>query len=693
MIKRWRTQGATKNERRRFLTRPGLIFLALIVLAMGSIALAGEKIENLTYTYPQGQRQDPYPAQQDPEHTKLIDGRIGIGGGGAVWGTWEGIPQIVVLFDLQKNHVVDQIKIWSTEDMAYHHIGSFEIHVSLDGENFHEALTVTNPNPKLEKAPPQRLSYPFGQYNLALEARYIKLVVKRDSTPGVRTQILEEVEIWGQPIPLLKTIVTSKGSFSPEKEQLAISYEAAGDVSLDAEVFSHKGERVTVLAKGKQIQGADTIYWDGKDEANNYVADGSYKIQLTAKDNNQLCVRTTSVEVVSQTLQTPILLTLIPTQVNRAEITLTAKSTPGMELKLKLNEEDAGRAQVDARGLAIFKVLNLEEGANQVTAATVDPAGNESQYALFPEIIYNPQEKIGQVVAEPSEFAPGLSQTQISFCLAQATTLGLRLKTEQGNFVRELIPLSSREAGLLQFAWDGKDEAEQIVAGGTYLVEVYSESSSLARCKVVVNNQLPGKPYLILPEPGSTKSEGFLDFVWEGRGEASRYLLSLWPRDRLEDKQTITCYQPNYRFQLSADLVVGQWEWQVVAINGAGTTGTSGVGSFTIDWRVPGALEVCNLQLGPNPFAPTSSSFNKLYLGYTLTQGARVEVAIYNLAGKLVYSFGTEFQGMGDHRLLWDGRDASGRLVNKGAYILFFKATNEETRGQATFKRVISVIY
>ena len=155
-----------------------------------------------------------------------------------------------------------------------------------------------------------------------------------------------------------------------------------------------------------------------------------------------------------------------------------------------------------------------------------------------------------------------------------------------------------------------------------------------------------------------------MDFIWSSSAGVKEYLLSIWPTGRLEDKITFNTSEPHYRLVISPDLVVGQWQWQVVAVSGAGLTTPSDVGSFIVDWRQPGVLEVRNLQLGPNPFSPASSAFNKLHVSYTLTQGAKVEAQVYNLAGKRVFSFQNS-SGMGDHLLVWDGRDESGRLVSK----------------------------
>ncbi len=682
---------AAGNERRRIYGRLALLILAFIV-SRGIAGNAQEKLGNFTYSYPQETGADPYPAQQDGDFRKLIDGKIGTGGDSAVWGSWDGLRKIVVLVDLQKKYMVDQVKIWTTESAAYHHIGSLEIYASDDGQSFQLVRSVTNPNPKLAADPPEKISYAFGQSGLAKAARYIKLVVTRDSAPGVRSQIFEEIELWGQEIPLLKTMSLSQRRFAPQKGQLSISYEASDEVRLSAEIFAEDGARVAVLAEDQPASGAASISWDGKNSASQLVGVGTYVVQLTASKEAQQCVRTASVEVVSPDLPLPIIETNFVQIVNEPEITLTASTLPGLTLEISLNGAAAGSQLADARGQCVFKVENLQVGINEVKVRATDEMGNESQEATFPAVTYDPQAAIGQVLASPNEFAPTVESTRIEFYLAEAMPLGVRIKSATGA-VRELSPLTPQEAGLLHYNWDGKDVLGLIVADGNYLVEVFSSMGARASCKVAVRSRQPGKPYLLLPENHSSKSESFVDFIWENSAGAREYQLSFWPAGKLEEKQTVTTYEPNYHLQISADLLVGQWEWQVVAVSGANLTAASDKWTFTVDWRQPGAMEVRNFQLAPNPFSPTSGIFNRLRLSYTLTQGATVKAAIYNLAGKLVYSFKRQFQGMGDHLLVWDGRAETGRLVGKGVYVLLLTVENNQTRGKATTKRIFSVMY
>ncbi|NOZ03869.1 MAG: T9SS type A sorting domain-containing protein [FCB group bacterium] len=65
----------------------------------------------------------------------------------------------------------------------------------------------------------------------------------------------------------------------------------------------------------------------------------------------------------------------------------------------------------------------------------------------------------------------------------------------------------------------------------------------------------------------------------------------------------------------------------------------------------------------PNPFNPTTTiSFNMTKAGY-------VELGVYDLSGRKVATLVSEYQGAGDHSVVWDGRDVNGQPVASGVYL------------------------
>jgi glucose/arabinose dehydrogenase len=71
----------------------------------------------------------------------------------------------------------------------------------------------------------------------------------------------------------------------------------------------------------------------------------------------------------------------------------------------------------------------------------------------------------------------------------------------------------------------------------------------------------------------------------------------------------------------------------------------------------------------PNPFNPSTA------LGYELAQPARTHIAVYDLSGRLVRVLRSSgSQDPGTHCVTWDGRDATGRSVASGAYVVRLSA-------------------
>jgi len=65
----------------------------------------------------------------------------------------------------------------------------------------------------------------------------------------------------------------------------------------------------------------------------------------------------------------------------------------------------------------------------------------------------------------------------------------------------------------------------------------------------------------------------------------------------------------------------------------------------------------------PNPFNPATT------INYELARGGRVNLAIYNLAGRRVATLVSEVRAAGAHSVKWNGRDDSGRGAASGVYL------------------------
>lgn len=64
----------------------------------------------------------------------------------------------------------------------------------------------------------------------------------------------------------------------------------------------------------------------------------------------------------------------------------------------------------------------------------------------------------------------------------------------------------------------------------------------------------------------------------------------------------------------------------------------------------------------PNPFNPVTT------ISFSLAADSPVRLEVYSVRGQRVRSLISENRSAGTHKVIWDGRDNSGRLVSSGSY-------------------------
>lgn len=226
------------------------VSLLVLLLVLGGTCLAASKLSGYSYTYPQVVGQDPQVQTQDPHSSKLTDGKVAIGGPGAVWTAWDW-PSATVLFDLGElpgEFLINQIKIKTSEDFAHQHLAQVEVY-SGERENFAHVATIRNPEKKLAANPATKKVYSFGTENLQLSSRYVMLVFHKDSQAN--HQIIEEVEFWAE-----------------EPQKLPFGYTYPPNENQDPNVYSQDPQLKKLNDGGKLWGGSTAIYgsWGAAEE-------------------------------------------------------------------------------------------------------------------------------------------------------------------------------------------------------------------------------------------------------------------------------------------------------------------------------------------------------------------------------------------------------------------------------------------
>lgn len=83
----------------------------------------------------------------------------------------------------------------------------------------------------------------------------------------------------------------------------------------------------------------------------------------------------------------------------------------------------------------------------------------------------------------------------------------------------------------------------------------------------------------------------------------------------------------------------------------------------------------------PNPFNPD------LNIRFTVDKPGRATIEIYNLRGQMVRRLMDSDLAKGSHKVLWDGRDASGNLVSSGMYQLVLRSGNKRYSTRAVMMK------
>ena len=118
-----------------------------------------------------------------------------------------------------------------------------------------------------------------------------------------------------------------------------------------------------------------------------------------------------------------------------------------------------------------------------------------------------------------------------------------------------------------------------------------------------------------------------------------------------------------YRDDLAAD----PGEYELIAHSWyGGSVAASDTVSFTVtetgigSGPAPGML----LSLTPNPFAATT------VISFSTELPGLSSVRVFDLSGRLVRTLADGEMGAGEHTLVWDARDAAGRILPSGVYVL-----------------------
>ncbi|HNT52048.1 MAG TPA: carboxypeptidase regulatory-like domain-containing protein, partial [Candidatus Syntrophosphaera sp.] len=123
-----------------------------------------------------------------------------------------------------------------------------------------------------------------------------------------------------------------------------------------------------------------------------------------------------------------------------------------------------------------------------------------------------------------------------------------------------------------------------------------------------------------------------------------------------------------YDFSCSATGYATQTAAGIVVVTNQTTTLNFVLDSVDIDESLSPVFETALLGNFPNPFNPETA------IRFSLRESGSVWIGVYNLKGQLVTTLVDDIKEAGAHSVSWAGRDAHGRPVSSGVYILSMRS-------------------
>jgi flagellar hook assembly protein FlgD len=493
------------------------------------------------------------------------------------------------------------------------------------------------------------------------------------------------------------TAETSPSIISPNGDQAQdstnFSYTLNEDAQVTVQVFDENNNLVQTLSANEfQTRGQHVAVWNGQTDLEQVVADGRYRLQVTAQGTVRASNQ--SAQVVVDTVPPTLRLANLDdaNRVRDANLTVEGVTDPNAAIQL---EGDPTIIPIDADGSFNLK-QQLLEGSNFVQVSATDPAGNVA--TLSREII---------LVTQPPEVtitnpANGDWTNQNLISVAGTVPPGTTLKVNGQEAVVSADGLFEREIILQEGENILRIAATDDVGNATSQELILRRKTTPPLLTVNVNEgevfqqsevQITGKT-----DPGALILVGNQNVAVSSLGEFQT-TVNLLNGENLLD--VVAQDQAGNTTQLQRrvvyDITPPESELARVARN------LPSLSTYFVPVLIslPFLLALAYVLTRPvslvvsaesgafQPGLPAEGRF--LRLSIDLSKAARTTVVVKDRRGNTVATLlHRRHRSNGQHRLQWDGYDDFGRVVPPGEYTI--QATASSTGGQVKGSLNISVI-
>lgn len=439
--------------------------------------------------------------------------------------------------------------------------------------------------------------------------------------------------------------------------------------------------------------------WNGKDNNNQLVRNGEYKVSVSSGGGNKEAhafVTVNDVPIFNNSIVSPITFSpdgdgisdttalafslsensTMTVEVYNSQgllvktISASASATAGQIYSYTWDGKDNG-GQVSPQGRYFFKV-----SAAALTGSQAEPL-NMNVYLLYISDIHISKDTLNPYLSE---------NTAITYRLTSNAKLSIKIYNAQNNLVRNIITDQLRSAGQYSETWDGKDDSGNILSDGHYYFTI--EDSLGGTAAVVYNpsgtggndishsisfstttfDTLKNQPCVLtynLPKPAKINikvraeryagpairvikyqedlGSGQHQTIWDGRDELGdiisnkSYTLAIWGYTLEDNAFVITGGRP----------VISQ-------------------------------VTVTPIKYDPllNPYSLTAPGTTTI--SFNLSKEAYVNIGIYNANNSLVHSLlNNTLKFSGANSVVWDGKNSRGEVLPNGYYRIEIQAQKD----------------
>ena len=575
----------------------------------------------------------------------------------------------------------------------------------LAGYNIYRATVSGGPYIKVN--PSLVTSHQSLDTNLANNTTYYYVITSIDIAGN---ESVYSTQAGAKPIAWITGLSVSPNAFSPNADGTAdistINYNLAVPGSVTLKIYDSTNNLVRILLNSVSTQsGANSAVWDGKNDGGTVGPDGiyTYKIDAVDANNNPAQQKTGTLTVDNHPLS--IVSPAIGTVLNN---TVTVKAQPSAYAQFSPNPGSVyffwrlpgeaggwvwskyiglGVKQSDGTWQANWDTTARPNGAYEVTAmvAYTDLNGaNRSEQVFLGSYTITNSLIITGVSAAPNAFSPNADgaydAANINYLITQPARVTVKIYDSANTLIRTLKNSLSESSGAQTAVWNGKNDAEAIVADGqyTYRIDAIDTNNNPAAQKtgtLAIDNH-----FIQVAAPPAGRLSGTVTFkavpsayaqvndpvwfFWRPQGTSgwswSRYV---GPGVKQSDGSWTVSWN-------SVVIANGDYEINVLAgytdLNGSGRTELSPSTVYTI----ANGLVITGLSAAPNAFSPNNDgTADTAAINYTLTTGGWITVKIYDSTNNLVSTpLNNVNQPAGANSVVWDGKDTGNQVLPDGIY-------------------------